>query len=76
MVYNVWIVFDISVASGTMMLAQFIHYTNHVLHTAPSIVQYLEIDCDSMDNIPAKFMEPTWGPPGSCRSQMGPMLAP
>ena len=24
----------------------------------------------------AKFMGPTWGPPGSCRSQMGPMLAP
>ena len=23
----------------------------------------------------AKFMEPTWGPPGSCRPQMGPMLA-
>ena len=23
-----------------------------------------------------KFMEPTWGPPGSCRPQMGPMLAP
>ena len=23
-----------------------------------------------------KFMGPTWGPPGSCRSQMGPMLAP
>ena len=23
-----------------------------------------------------KFMVPTWGPPGSCRSQMGPMLAP
>ena len=23
-----------------------------------------------------KFMRPTWGPPGSCRSQMGPMLAP
>ena len=23
-----------------------------------------------------KFMEPTWGPPGSCRSQMGPMFAP
>ena len=22
----------------------------------------------------AKFMGPTWGPPGSCRSQMGPML--
>ena len=24
----------------------------------------------------AKFMEPTWDPPGSCRPQMGPMLAP
>ena len=23
----------------------------------------------------AKFMGPTWGPPGSCRPQMGPMLA-
>ena len=24
----------------------------------------------------ASFMGPTWGPPGSCRPQMGPMLAP
>ena len=24
----------------------------------------------------AKFMGPTWGPPGSCRPQMGPMLTP
>ena len=24
----------------------------------------------------ATFMGPTWGPPGSCRPQMGPMLAP
>ena len=24
----------------------------------------------------AKFMGPTWGPPGSCRPQMGPMMAP
>ena len=24
----------------------------------------------------AKFMGPTWGPSGSCRPQMGPMLAP
>ena len=23
-----------------------------------------------------KFMGPTWGPPGSCRPQLGPMLAP
>ena len=24
----------------------------------------------------ARFMGPTWGPPGSCRPQMGPILAP
>ena len=24
----------------------------------------------------ARFMGPTWDPPGSCRTQMGPMLAP
>ena len=24
----------------------------------------------------AKFMGPTWGPPGTCRPQMGPMMAP
>ena len=24
----------------------------------------------------ARFMEPKWGPPGSCRPQMGPILAP
>ena len=24
----------------------------------------------------ARFMEPTWSPPGSCQPQMGPMLAP
>ena len=24
----------------------------------------------------AKFIGPTWGPPGSCQPQMGPMLAP
>ena len=24
----------------------------------------------------ARFIWPTWGPPGSCRPQMGPMLAP
>ena len=43
---------------------------------------YLEY-CESViaDNIwcqclEAKFMGPTWGPPGSSRPQMGPMLAP
>ena len=31
---------------------------------------------DWVNNREAKFMGPTWGPPGSCRPQMGPMLAP
>ena len=32
-------------------------------------------DLGSLTQI-ANFMGPTWGPPGSCRPQMGPMLAP
>ena len=31
--------------------------------------------CATITHI-AKFMGPTWGPPGSCRPQMGPILAP
>ena len=39
------------------------------------------MDCISIDGHrievrQTKFMWPTWGPPGSCQSQMGPMLAP
>ena len=33
------------------------------------------VNQDIMPQI-SKFMGPTWGPPGSCRPQMGPMLAP
>ena len=40
----------------------------------------LNLNCvyDSFYEVPqiANFMGPTWGPPGSCRPQMGPMLAP
>ena len=31
--------------------------------------------CDTIPQI-ARFIRPTWVPPGSCRPQMGPMLAP
>ena len=42
-----------------------------------SLVRYL---CESLHthwciSQIAEFMGPTWGPPGSCRPQMGPMLA-
>ena len=36
---------------------------------------HAEIKVDPVKAQKAKFMGPTWGPPGSCRPQMGPMLA-
>ena len=41
----------------------------------PKCVPVGPIDNKSTSQI-AKFMGPTWGPPGSCRPQVGPMLAP
>ena len=35
----------------------------------------LVIRCNVITSLIARFMGPTWGPPGSCRPQMGPMLA-
>ena len=34
------------------------------------------IYCINVEAQIAKFMRPPWGPPGSCRPQVGPMLAP
>ena len=36
----------------------------------------LELSHRHVDTQIAKFTGPTWGPPGSCRPQMGPMLTP
>ena len=38
--------------------------------------QLLTLPCRYMDTQIAMFMGPTWVPPGSCRPQTGPMLAP
>ena len=40
----------------------------------PDITENPVVKTTSVPQI-AKFMGPTWGPPGSCRPQMGPMLA-
>ena len=40
--------------------------TCHIAHLFP---------CTKLIQI-ARFMGPTWGPPGACRPQMGPMMAP
>ena len=43
------------------------------------IFEYFRCDYPKMSHIRsqiARFMGPTWGPPRSCRPQMGPMLAP
>ena len=45
--------------------------SGHVFHTAWETM----IKSYSISQI-AKFMGPTWGPPGSCGPHMGPMLAP
>ena len=42
-----------------------------VLHLTPLFVCNLNISTKT-----ARFMGPTWGPPGSCRPQIGPILAP
>ena len=44
-----------------------IHFIYHIFHISSYWTVVSQI---------AKFMWPTWGPPGSCRPQMGPMLAP
>ena len=48
------------------------------LDTLSLAMNYWTIACYDyviLSQIP-KFMGPTWGPPGSCRPQIGPMLAP
>ena len=47
---------------------RFIYSHRHTGNTMNSLVQ----GCTQI----ARFMGPTWGPSGSCRPQMGPMLAP
>ena len=42
----------------------------------PAVCSALAMHKSTSPSQIAKFMEPTWGPPGSCLSQMGHMLAP
>ena len=46
-----------------------------VSEKAPRELIQLKAVIKEMSQI-AKFMEPTWDPPGSCRPQMGSMLGP
>ena len=61
---------------------KFVWKQNDVIMVAMvlSIVKtiYTPIDGRTVRNTTqiVRFMGPTWGPPGSCRPQMGPMLAP
>ena len=80
-----WIYFE---ASGsceiTNMCARFCirvllvtPYERYDASTQRQLVRFLTT-CQQSTKAPqiAKFMGPTWGPPRSCRPQMGPMLAP
>ena len=46
------------------------------LHAIWGLDQKLMVEGLSVTSQITKFMGPTWGPAGSCRPQMGPMLAP
>ena len=46
-----------------------------VHHSSPCIILNVSLNRAMTSQI-AKLMGPTWGPPGSCQPQMGPMLAP
>ena len=47
---------------------------DHVLLALHPLLCHQRVGCE-LSQI-ARFMGPTWGPPGPCRPQMGPMLAP
>ena len=49
-----------------------------LLHDMGVIIGLCQFQCSQWQwrSQIAKFMGPTWGPPGSCRPQMGPMLVP
>ena len=52
-------------------------YSNHCnLIVSWMLVDFNKWQIDLMYSQITRSVEPTWGPPGSCRAQMGPMLAP
>ena len=53
----------------------FTHLSPHLTHH-PSHLELIYQTPSRIISQLAKFMGPTWGPTGSCRPQMGPMLAP
>ena len=56
--------------------SSFTFYDAMYRQTIPIILYVTDPAVDSNTPQIAKFMGPTWGPPGSCRPQMGPMLVP
>ena len=58
-----------NIVAGIYAIAN--HATDNMLHNTRE-----EYQTDFKYTQIGKFMGPTWGPPESCRPQMGPMLAP
>ena len=64
-VYRVWLI--------NYIPQHYVGYDYLAMPNIPSsVTENLIINHSQM----ARFMGPTWGPPGSCRPQVGPMLAP
>ena len=56
-----------NIAIVSQIMYRNVSYIGQSVPWPPQLVAWYQI---------AKFMGPTWVPPGSCRTQMGPMLAP
>ena len=71
--FSIFVVIPYSSIMICSILSKYAWYT---AHSWPVRVRY-ELSCASSDITQiARFMGPTWGPPGSCRPQMGPMVSP
>ena len=51
-------------------------FPRHYVKMSLNYVLLMRLKKESIHTQIARFMGPTWGPPGSCRPQMGPTLAP
>ena len=56
----------------------YMHQRFNISDACEVVANWVQSSCDIVREWSqiATFMGPTWGPPGSCRPQMGPMLAP
>ena len=65
----------LQIRKGDSFFLFLVHCHKYEIYTLFDQVPIMMEDTDIYTQI-AMFMGPTWGPPGSCRPQVGPILAP